>query len=230
MGKTKIVYWGIFDDYAKNSLFDLELKSLIKDFSESQKNFKDQNYVACPAFREKHKNTFMSYIPYDLLFKNKNGIEYSNRSEITTRTGLYDNSYAFNLNLLRIFYSEEPQMLETSPAFLHKTSYSSMGHQASGAFDIGKWLRPSAPTFQLWPGVTEFSAIEGEPHMYFNFPNEQKIHLKQFYVSDKIKELSESNVSFKSYLPKQNLNSLYSRFLKSNQKNIIIEEIKKNLF
>jgi hypothetical protein len=230
MGKTKIVYWGIFDDYAKNSLLDLEPKSLIKDFSESQQNFKGQNYVSCPAFREKHKNTFISYIPYDISFGYRDGTYYRNKEEITLRDGLYDDSYAFDLKLLRIFYSEEPQILETSPAFLHKTSYSSMGHQASGAFDIGKWLRPSAPTFQLWPGVTEFSAIEGEAHMYFNFPNEKKIHLQQFYVSDKIKELSEANVSFKSYLPKQNLNSLYSRFLKSNQKNIIIEEIKKNLF
>jgi hypothetical protein len=146
------------------------------------------------------------------------------------RDGLYHNSHAFNLNLLRIFYSEEPQILETSPAYLHKTSYSLMGHQASGAFDIGRWIRPSAPNFQLWSGVTEFYASEGEPHMYFNFPNKNKIHLKQFYVSDKVKEISDANVSFKTYLPKQNLNSLYSRFLKSNQKNIIIEEIKKNLF
>jgi hypothetical protein len=230
MGKTKIVYWGIFDDYAKTSLLDLEPKSLIKDFSESQKNFKDSNYVACPAFREKYKNTFVSNIPYNLLFGYNNGEYYRNRDEITIRTGLYDNSHAFDLNLLRIFYSEEPQTLETSPAFLHQTSYCSMGHQASGSFDIGKWLRPSAPTFQLWPGIEEFSAKEGEPHMYFNFPSKQKIYLKQFYVSDKIKELSESNTSFKLYLPKQNLNSLYSRFLKSNQKNIIIQEIKKNLF
>jgi hypothetical protein len=230
MGKTKIVYWAILQDYAKNSLFDLEPKSLIKDFSESQKNFKDQNYVACPAFREKHKNTFVSYIPYNLSFNYQDGTYYKNKDEFTVRPGLYDNSHAFDLNLFRIFYSEEPQILETSPAFLHKTSYSLMGHQASGAFDIGKWFRPSSPTFQLWPGVTEFSAMEGEPHMYFNFPNSKKVYLKQFYASDKIRELSNANTSLKDYIPKQNLNSLYSRFLKSNQKKIIIQEIKNNLF
>lgn len=230
MGKDQVVYWSILYDYAKNSLFDLEPKSLIKDFSESQKNVKDNNYVACPSFREKHRNTFVSYIPYDILFGYDNGQYYRNRDELVFRTGLYDNSHAFDLDLTRLFYSEEPQILETSPAFLHKTSYSAMGHMPSGAFDIGKWLRPSSPTFQMWSGVTEFSAKEGEPHMYFNFPNDKKIQLKQFYASDKIREMSEANVSFKSYIPKQNLNSLYSRFLKSNQKKIIIEEIKKNLF
>jgi len=230
MGKTKIVYWGVFDNYAQTSLFDLEPKSLIKDFSESQKNLKDNNYVACPAFREKHRNTFMSYIPYDLAFGYKDGVYHRNRDQITLRDGLYDNSHAFDLNLLRIFYSEDPQILEVSPAYLHKTSYYSMGHPASGAFDIGKWFRPSAPNFQLWSGVTEFSALEGEPHMYFNFPNKNTVQLKQFYVSDKLREISDGNVSFKLYLPKQNFNSLYSRFLKSNQKKIIIEEIKKNLF
>jgi hypothetical protein len=211
-------------------LLDLEPKSLIKDFAKSQAGHKNGNYVACPAFREKHKNTFISYIPFDISVRYADGGHYTNRDEVTPRTGLYDDSYAFDLGLFRIFYSEDPQIMETSPAFLHQTSYSSMGHQASGAFDIGRWLRPSAPTFQLWSGVTEFSASEGEPHMYFNFPNENKIQLKQFYVSDKVKELSDANVSFKSYLPKQNLNSLYSRFIRSNQKNILIEEIKKNLF
>jgi|LakMenEpi03Aug12_release.lakeMendotaPanAssembly.Ray.scaffolds.fasta_scaffold314790_3 hypothetical protein len=230
MDKTKIVYWGIYDDYAKTSLFDLEPKSLIKDFAKSQINSRDNNYVSCPAFREKYKNTFISYIPYDISVKFEGDIYYANRDEITPRLGLYNNSYAFDLNLLRIFYSEDSQIIESSPAFLHKTSYSSMGHQASGAFDIGRWVRPSAPTFQLWSGVTEFSALQGEPHMYFNFPNEKRIELKQFYVSDKIKELSQANMSFKYYLPKQNLNSLYSRFVKSNQKNIMIEEIKNNLF
>lgn len=227
----KIVYWGVFTDYAKNSLFDLEPKSLIKDLAESQKNFKDDNYVACPAIRDKHKNTFVSYLPYDIEFKYINGKYSTNRpNEIFVRQGLYENSHAFDFEIERIFYCEEPQLIETSPAFLHNTSYSNMGHGPSGAFDIGKWLRPSSPNFQLWSGVTEFKANAGEAHMYFNFPGNERIVLKKFYVSDNLKELAFGNISLKHYLPKENLNSLYTRFIKSNQKNMIINEIKKNLF
>jgi hypothetical protein len=229
--KKKVVYWGVFSDYAKNSLFDLEPKSLIKDLAESQKNFKDYNYVACPAIRDKHKNTFVTYFPYDLKVEFTDTQCLTNRpNEIVLRDGLYKDSYSFNFEIERIFYCEESQLMETSPAFLHNTSYSNSGHAPSGSFDIGKWFRQSSPNFQLWPGVTSFKAMANEPHMYFNFPDKNNIILKKFYVSDKLKEFAFANISMKNYIPKQNLNSLYSRFIKSNQKSIILNEINKNLF
>jgi hypothetical protein len=223
---TQTIYWAAFN---QDSTPDLELKSLVRHISTTQSNHIGSNQVACPAIRGKHANTFYSTFPYDLevMFKDK---LITNKPEvIEQRTGLYENSYAFNWHYNRIFFSAVPQIIETSPAFLHQTSYSQYGHAPSGAFDIGKWFRPSAPAFQLWTGVNEFKALEGEAHLYFNFPNEERIELKQFNMTDTLYEISAHSIAHKEYLPKQNLNSLYKRFTQSGLNKKVINEIQANL-
>ena len=119
--------------------------------------------------------------------------------------------------------------MEVSPAFLHKTSYAKYGHAPSGAFDIGQWFRPSSPTFQLWDGIERFEAKTGEPHLYFNFPNEHKIELKQFAMTEKLHHIMTANVMLKAYLPKQPLSFLYENFTKSGRNKEVIQEIETNL-
>lgn len=223
---TQTIYWAAFN---QEPTPDLELKSLVRHIANAQSNHLRENHVACPAIRGKHSNTFYSTFPYDLevMFTNK---LITNKPEvIEQRTGLYENSYAFNWHYNRIFFSPTPQIMETSPAFLHQTSYTQYGHAPSGAFDIGKWFRPSAPAFQLWSGINQFKALEGEAHLYFNFPNEKQIEFKQFVMTDDLYEISTHSVRHKEYLPKQNLNSLYKRFTQSGFKRKIMIEIEANL-
>jgi hypothetical protein len=231
MGKNKEIYWGIFNDFPTNSLLNMEPKPLLKDLAESQKQYPGSNFVSCPSIANKFKNTFISHIPYDIDFFYLNGEYRTNRPNVIfPRTGLYENSHALDFNLQRIFFSATPQIMEVTPAFLHQTPYTQYGHAPSGSFDISKWFRPSSPTFQMWKNINSFSAKENDPHLYFNFPNENKIILKQFYVTDRLIEIALSNVNHKSLIPKQNLNSLYDRFIKSNQNKIILKEINENLF
>jgi hypothetical protein len=221
------IYWGIFD---KDTSLDMSFEPLLKDISFSQKTHTKSNYISCPAIREKHKNTFFTRMPCDVNFFYKENNYYTNIPEkISLRQGLYENSHSFNLAFNRIFYSPLPQIMEVSPAFLHNTTYSKYGHAPSGAFDIGQWFRPSGPNFQLWSGINEFKAFKGEPHLYFNFPNKNKITLKQFHVTDKLFEISKENVMYKETNPKQNLDFLYKMFQKSSNKKIIMQEIKNNL-
>ena len=119
--------------------------------------------------------------------------------------------------------------METSPAFLHQTSYTQYGHAPSGAFDIGKWFRPSAPTFQLWSAVNNFKASKGEAHLYFNFPSENNIQFKEFEMTDLLYKISSASVSHKQSIPKQNLQSLYARFGQSGFSKKIMTEIEANL-
>jgi hypothetical protein len=223
---TQTIYWAAFN---QNSTPDLELKSLVRHISTTQSNHIGSNQVACPAIRSKHTNTFYSTFPYDLevMFKDK---LITNKPEvIEQRTGLYENSYAFNWHYNRIFFSAVPQIMETSPAFLHRTTYSQYGHAPSGAFDIGKWFRPSAPTFQLWSGVNEFKVSKGEAHLYFNFPSKNTIEFKQFKMTDLLYEISSASVGHKQSIPKQNLQSLYTRFSQSGFQKKIMTEVEANL-
>lgn len=225
----KIVYWGIVSDFANHSLLDLELKPLLKNLAVNQVDSQN-TYLSCPAVRDRHKNTFYSVIPFDVYAEfTPNGFM-SNKNEVYPRESAYKNSYSFELQVQRIFFCETPQVMEVTPAFLHNTSYMQYGHAPSGAFDIGKWFRPSSPNFQLWEGVTKFTAKEGEPHLYFNFPSDDKIELKQFYFTEKLASFMWGNVNHKGYVQKQGLSKMYERFNRSGQRKFILKEIKNNLF
>lgn len=223
---TQTIYWAAFN---QDSTPDLELKSLVRHIASTQNNHIQENHVACPAIRTKHTNTFYSTFPYDLEVSFANGLFTNKPNSIEQRTGLYENSYAFNWHYNRIFFSPVPQIMETSPAFLHQTSYSQYGHAPSGAFDIGQWFRPSAPNFQLWSGFNEFKALRGEAHLYFNFPSEHNIQLKEFKMTDLLYKISLTSVSHKQLIPKQNLQSLYARFGRSGFSKKIMTEIEANL-
>jgi hypothetical protein len=120
-------------------------------------------------------------------------------------------------------------MMETSPAFLHNTPYTKYGHAPSGAFDIGRWFRPSAPTYQLWSGVTEFKASKGDAHLYFNFPSDNKIELKEFKMTDILYSIVQNNLTLKFNVPKQPLAYNYNTFENNGAKQIVIDEIEANL-
>lgn len=222
----KTIYWSNLTELQDSQL---ELKPLLTDLAQSQASHKGGNFVACPAISSKHKNTFVSAIPYDLSVRFYNDELFTSDTKVTKREGLYDNSYAFDWGLSRIFFSEEPQLIETSPAFLHKTSYYKYGHAPSGSFDISQWFRPSSPTFQLWSGETEFQAKAGEAHLYFNFPNEHRISLKQFAMSDRLNQIMHTCVNYKIEKPKQRLASIYNMFVESGLQQDTLTEIKNNL-
>jgi hypothetical protein len=213
-----------------NHLLDMEPKPLLADLAKRQPEHQEDGYVACPAIKAKHKNTFFTAIPYDFTVQFVEGQMYSTHPEsVVQRPGLYENSFSFNWHMNRTFFSETPQIMEVTPAYLHPTVHSRFGHAPSGAFDIGKWFRPSSPNFQLWSNLSEFHAKKDDAHLYFNFPSEERIVLKQFVMTEKLFEIQDATLNHKEYFPKQNLNSIYSRFTQNGISKILLKEIKENL-
>jgi hypothetical protein len=224
---SQIIYWANVSDISDDSV---KLTPLLADLASSQLEHKGINFVACPAITTKHRNTFMSRVPYDLSVRFVNDKLITDDSRIIQRTGLYNNSYAFDWNIQRIFFSPTPQLMEVSPAFLHKTSYSDQGHAPSGAFDIGQWFRPSSPTFQLWSNQSEFQGIKDEPHLYYNFPSDNKIILQQFNMTDKLNEIAHSCISYKLINPRKKLPFIYNVFSSLGLQGEIMKEISQNLY
>ena len=227
--KNKTIYWA---NLSKLTTSESVVHSLLKDIASSQPTDPRQNdakHINCPAIRNKHLNTFFSTIPYDINVKFDKNVFMTSDTGITSRPGVYENSYAFDWNIQRIFFSEESQIMEVSPAFLHKTSYSQFGHAPSGAFDISKWFRPSSPTFQLWSGETTFQAKKGEAHLYFNFPSQNQIVLQQFKMSENLNEIMQICLGYKFIKPKQSLSAIYEMFTKTKLNQKIIQEIQRNL-
>ncbi len=224
--EDQTIYWGNMSQLPSS---EFSLKPLIPNVAKSQSAYPKENHVACPAIRSKNSNTFFSTIPYDISVRIYNGQFLASDSEIEQRQGLYENSYAFNWNVRRIFFSPFEQTMEVSPAFLHKTSYSQYGHAPSGEFDISKWFRPSSPTFQLWENETEFKAQKGEPHLYFTFANKKKIKLQEFKMSGRLYDIAKYCSGYKRIKPHQSLSSNYQMFVETGLQEETFTEIKKNL-
>jgi hypothetical protein len=223
---NKTIYWANLSPLPSS---DLALQPLLPHIAKSQSNHKGENHVACPAIRTKHSNTFFSTIPYDVSVMIKDNQFFTTDTKMTPRTGLYENSYAFEWELTRIFFSPFDQVMEVSPAFLHKTSYSQYGHVPSGFFNINKWFRPSVPTFQAWENETRFEAKQGEAHQYFNFPNDDRIVLQEFVMSERLFEIIYLCVGYKDTVPNQPLSAIYQMFQKNGLQNETLKEIQRNL-
>jgi hypothetical protein len=224
--KQNTIYWAAL---SQDSPADFEPKLLLSHIADSQSQHSGSNYLTCPAIRNKHANTFVTEIPYELNVKFYEGECFSTDIKVSERQGLYENSFAFDWKIERIFFSPISQIMEVTPAYLHKTSYSQYGHAPSGAFDIGQWFRPSSPTFQLWSGQTTFTAKKGEAHLYVDFPNRNKVVLEEFVMSENLMEIMHTCTDYKFNKPKQNLSAIYEMFTKNGLKQKVIQEIRKNL-
>ena len=221
----QIIYWSNLSEFPSEIM---KPKPLLKDIADSQSEHKGGNWVACPAISTKHKNTFLTTFPrkVEIDFEKQ---PISDDNLVSERTGLYKNSRAFDWDIKRIFFSAEHQVLEVSPAFLHQTSYAKYGHAPSGAFDISKWFRPSFPTFQLWEGENCFSAEMGEPHLYYNFPNSERVVLKEFSMTETLYKIMNACLDYKTHSPKQTLNTMYQDFAKAGARDFTLSEINKSL-
>ena len=102
------VYWA---NLCPELNIDIEPKPVLVDIARSQSLYKGQNWLSCPAIKDKHLNTFFTNIPYDLKVKFENNNIYSNDQRVSARQGLYNNSYAFNWDIQRIFFSEDSQIM-----------------------------------------------------------------------------------------------------------------------
>ena len=220
------IYWA---NLCQELTLDVEPKPLLNDIAKSQAGYKGGNHVACPAIRGKHSNTFFTQIPYDLSVIFDENKCLASDTKVSQRQGLYESSYAFDWNLQRIFFSPVTQLMEVTPAYLHKTSYSQYGHAPSGSFDIGRWFRPSSPTFQLWGGETQFNAKQGEAHLYFNFPNDKKIVLQEFLMTDDLYKIMNWCLSYKDKKPNTPLKGIYEDFNNNNLNELIMNNIQNNL-
>lgn len=227
MLKTSTIYWARYSESC--NYFDATPRLLLPILAESQKRHIGNNFVACPAIRNKHKNTFVTNVPWDLSVSFSENSILTHDPYVTRREGLYDSSYAFDWALRRIFFSAEPQLMETSPSYFQQTSYSTLGVLSSGSFDISKWFRPSSPNIQLWSNVDYFTARKDEPFLYFNFPSAHRIVLKEFKMTETLYAIATDNVAVKYTTPKLSLEALYEYASKQKQRKTILKEIQTNL-
>ena len=202
-----------------------------------EKNNLHDNFLKCPAHVNYTKNIFCLPQPFDIDVVIENGqlIDVA-KNKASNLNHFYQmkapslvGKNTINIYSNWIFFSEEPLILESMPAFMHNTGLQNSGFYVPGTFDISKWFRPLEGAIQLWDGVTTIKCNAGDPLFYARFMTDEKIRLRRFNLTPEIREISKACMHVKRYKTIKNLDKLYEMFQNRGKHRQLLNLIEQNL-
>lgn len=215
---------------------------LLDYFSElTYKDQKKDSYVSCPAFQSISKNTFVfeNLVQSEYNYRSNGGDQNQIAFEPTSKTFLAPSVSRNQMNSIGptvelgmryMFFAEEDLKLTLTPPYLHQVEYMKYGTLASGEFDCGQWFRPVNIELQMFNESGNLVINKDEPLMYIRFLTDKRVELKRFTLNKALYEYGKSCVNAKGFMGyKQPLPKLYEMFKSTRTRDIVLQEIKKNL-
>ena len=232
MEKVTTVYWSVFsnlDLLSRQTMLTGKPESLRRNLSKkvNTKNSKS-SYITCKSYHEFFKNTFTLNHPYTTEWQVSDGNQGGLFIPRPDDSAFID-SHLVDYDLQWVFFSEDDVEIEVTPAYLHKKESDKHGYLVAGSYNISKWFRPISLSWQLWEKETKIAFTENEPICYLNFRTKNKVVLKQFELTPKLKEISSGCAGLKTIKPGLELSELYEKFTRSKRNKVVIKEIKNNL-
>jgi hypothetical protein len=228
--------------YPKPKTLFSSVKTHISDKNNQVSMEKTSAILACPAISTKFKKIAVFESPmscsytYDFSKFSETGNGFINNESKeyiscnVERQPTLDHGPSITFALSYILFSEEPLDAYFTPPMFHKPKYMKYGSVIPGEFNIGKWFRPFNFEVQMWNNSGEFFIENGEPLFYTEFKTNKKIILKRFIMTEKLYQASKACVdSYTLFGYGQTLEERYDRFTNTDMKDLILNEIKKNV-
>lgn len=231
------VYWSTMET-REGMMTDLSLAyqepERLKD--NIPKNTATSPYGKCPAFFETIKNTYVLKSPVSIKIKiNPNTKEYATDNDKVFKEKFIapDEKRIAQFNFGYIFFSEKPLVMSMRHPYLHHNSITRNGNIAYGEFDIGRWFRNISCAIILDPNIQtyDFTLSNDDIFSYAKFHTDEKVILKRFDMTPKIKEIGAKCFDYKLRKSKgiDSLNKIYDVFDRSLYRKPLLREIKNNL-
>lgn len=191
----------------------------------------------CPAWREYYKNTFVVDAPFDLTIQSDGDGGYTYDSSIPLQNSRahmvhVDGAHTVQLRIQDLVFADAPLMAEQLQPTLIGNTFHKKIDMVSGAFNIGKWLRPLNFAFQTFVGEpTTIEIKRGDPLYFLRFDTTEDIEIKKFKPSPRIYELLNQCGYVKDARTgaAKALEMYYKLFLGRNTQKDALSEIRKNL-
>jgi hypothetical protein len=232
------IYWS-FDNIGVCSKWWL-LQFEPENIFVSMKQHKElEHYLRCPAAVNFLKNTYMIRCPFDYT------LEYSETGNVITQEydqKVFDSSVGFagstNMHQCDIFQltmctgyavadTDKNVQLTLLPPYMHDSPLREFVFLPA-QYEPNKWLRCVHPV--LWNKDKKSIVLKrGDPLCYIHFNTTERVKLKMFEFTPKLRHLENLSVNTKHFIKNKSLANLYSLFAKNNTKKKTLEEVKKNL-
>lgn len=236
MSRKKIVYWSA-DTQNNNKNWNIlypDLKSLYDTLKENENTDLSNGFFKCPSFINKAKNIFVVNNPLhsEFLIENEQIIPRSitHLNANIFHQGTIKNNFLVQYGLYFYFFAEEDLEMSLTSPFFQKAPHLQYGAVVPGGFNIGSWFRRTGLEFNLWENINELKIKEGEPVAYYSFAENTNIELRRFSMSNSLYEIEATNSSSSIWEPNVSLKKRYQRFKASRTNDLVLREIKKNLF
>lgn len=226
--------WYTADEHARHELIYDEPDPLVRELLRDKDATNiERNYMSCPAFLRSMTNLYVWRNPVDVNVRLQQDrfIPMDAESQI----GAQFFSYAPSSRTIRkqikyytdvIFFSADPVMISSFPAFMHHTHLQTRVNYIPGGFDISKWFRPVEGQFELVSGFDELQFRRGDPLLYLKFETSEQIKLTRFKMTPEIYAVSRGCIRYKNYRPFQSLSKIYDVFCESNTDDALLNLIR----
>jgi hypothetical protein len=223
------IYWSP----ANNNMLYPDPVSMHEDLIQNI-NKDASTFFRCPAFKNISLQTFVIRNPIgsSYMFNDEGQVIsqlYGSLEPSGLRQPSIKNSHMIIYPLSFYFFSESPVVASLTSPFFHEAQHLSFGAIVPGEFNIDKWFRKINLEFSLWQNKSGIRLQKDEPIAYIRFFSEEKIHLQRFVMNDVLENVANSCETATIWEPRVSLLKRYQRFIQSKTKNIVLQEIKKNL-
>jgi len=225
------VYWTIDHKEAIGALRVQTPEPVLKN-----KGLAEMEYHACPAFRDYYHNVYgiKSLYTYSLEIDGNNcKADMYNQEFFDSNVNVRSTEQKlFSVKQRVSFITDSPSLkMSQEHPYFEDNKFTSTSYVIPGTMDIGKYYRRLDFAFHIKEGHSKCAFDEGDIIYYLRFHTPEKLHFKQYFMTDKLREYHDMVDDIKEFSTSspRPLSFFYGISKKYKLKSRILKEIKENL-
>jgi hypothetical protein len=226
------VYWSVLD----NEWLRATVPQEVRKTHFSTDAFQEINIIRCPATRDFLHNYYSlsSIYSYNIFLDSENQKAWSdlynqNFFDSHVRVRSYKHRIISFIMHYIFFVEEESLLISMHQPFLEDNIINNTCILYPGQFNIGKWFRNLDFAFRLKKSADKFVINEKDIYAYVKFHTDENINFIQFRPSRELRDLANDIGNARQNQPPNTYRPLEYRYESFSTKNLILQEIKKNI-
>jgi len=222
--------------YADYNMLYKEPQPLLQELLAERGQENPHDFFACPAFHLHSSNMFVvrSTLDVNAAIRKEGFAPLDDKSKLSAQLLSYMHPTRKGYRTLlfdhrMLFFSENPVVLATYPAYMHRTEVQTNLCYVPAAYEISKWLRPLQGTYEVLETLPSIKIRQDDPLYYVKFETAEKVRLRRFQTVPELQEITHGCVHYKLFRPHSSLERVYAAFTQTKLQKRVLKLIQENL-